>query len=148
MFLCALLVVASFLGACAHDLEGPYYSATGTALIGKDESFQEGRLDALQRAERRARDQILTHILENRFSNGATLDEAMVTDPFIRAKVYDTIRSSKITDQTVSKEGVVNVTVQLDKKPIEAILNNPEYAALAKNASGAFVPEAAAKNPQ
>lgn len=123
--LCTLGVV--LLSGCTRVPEATPYSATGVAAIEQGTSFTEGRLAAVQRAEKLARDRILLYVMDMEFPNGLTLDEAAVTDPFIQAKVYDTIRIAKITDQTVSEDGLVTVTVQLDLKPILEILKNPDY---------------------
>jgi len=113
---------------CATQQEGPFYSATSQAQIQPGKSFTEGKLLAIKLAENRARSQILTHIRDRQFSNGILLDEAIITDPFIQAKIYDTLRNAKITDKTINNEGIVTVTVQLDMAPVNEVLQNPEYA--------------------
>lgn len=125
VIICTLCVL--FVAGCTRVEEATPYSATGVAAIEKGASFTEGRLAAVQRAEKLARDRILLYVMDMEFPNGITLDEAAVTDPFVQAKVYDTIRIAKITDQTVSEDGLVTVTVQLDLKPVFKILENPDY---------------------
>ncbi|MBI1784872.1 hypothetical protein HYR69_06985, partial [Candidatus Sumerlaeota bacterium] len=115
--------------------EGPSFSATAQAKVKPGESFVEGKLAAINLAEKRARDQILLHVMSNKFPNGITLEEAIVTDACIQAKVYDTIRTAKITDKTINDDGMVTVTVELDLAPIMKILSDEEYAKLAAQAS-------------
>jgi hypothetical protein len=116
--------------------ETPLFSATGHAQISADASLAEGKLAAIQLAEKRARDRILEHVLNRTFPNGVTLEEAIITDPFIRAKIYDTIRTARISDQTIDDEGIVTVTVQLDLGSIEKILAEPSNAPMDPKQSG------------
>lgn len=121
----SLLIVAAFLMGCQGIETTPLFSATGMAQIKSEESFAEGKLAAIQLAEKRARDRILLHVMDRTFPNGVTLEEAVISDPFIRAKVYDTIRTARISDQTIDDRGIVSVTVQLDLKLIEEIMADP-----------------------
>ncbi len=122
------LIVLLFLASCKGVQEGPFFSATGQAQIKPGASFTEGKLLALRLAEKVARDQILFQAKDHLFSNGVTVEEAMIADPFVRAKIYDTIRTAKITDQTINKEGSVTVTVRFDMAPLMAILADANYA--------------------
>ena len=115
-------VLAAFsilaFAACARIGPGEGYTATAFAEIVPGKSFTEGKLAAIKTAEKKARDQILVQAMGLKFQSGQTLGDAVITDPFIRAKVYDTIRTAKIADQTVDDNGVVTVTVRLDEAPL------------------------------
>lgn len=122
-FFVTLLGLVAIALACARPSDGPFYSATAFAAIKPGASFTEGKLAAIREAEKKARDQILLEALQLRFAGGQTLDNAAVRDPFIRAKVYDTIRTAKIADQTIDDKGTtVTVTVRLDLRPLQQIL--------------------------
>jgi hypothetical protein len=118
----AMMLIALSPPACKSIPERSYYSTTAQARVQPGVSFTEGKLAAIQRAENRARDQILQYVMGQTFTDGSTLEEAVITDPFIRARVYDAIRTAKITDQTINDEGMVTVTLRLDMEPIHAIL--------------------------
>lgn len=108
---------------CVRPEQELFYSATAFAEIIPGKSFTEGKLVAIQTAEQKARDQILLETMQLKFQNGKTLGDAIITDSFIRAKVYDTIRTAKIVDQTIDDKGVVSITVRLDQKPLFDILS-------------------------
>lgn len=122
------LIAGGLLAGCKRSQEGPFYSAMSQAQIQRGKSFTEGKLFAIRLAENRARNQILNHIMDRPFPNGIRLEEAVVTDPFIQAKIYDSIRNAKIVDQTINEEGVVTVTVRLNLAPIQDVLSNADYA--------------------
>lgn len=118
-----LLLAPLFAVACTQTPRGPAYSATAFASIEQGVPFTQGKLAAIQAAEKKARDQILIQALQMRFSTGETLETAAILDPFIRAKVYDTIRTARTTDQTVDEENTtVTVTLELDLKPLQRII--------------------------
>lgn len=122
----ALAVCSLGLGSCTRPEPGPWFSATQQAVIPDDPTLTRNRIAAVRDAERRARDQILSQVMSHRFANGITLEDAVVADPFLRAKVYDTIRAAKLADQTVQPDtNIVTVTVQLDMGPVQAILDDP-----------------------
>lgn len=122
-YLLTLLAAVVLLIACAREAPGTRYSATGFATIDKAAPFTQAKLEALQAAERTARDQILREALQLKFPNGETLETAAIQDAFIRAKVYDTIRTAKITDQTVDETGTtVTVTLKMDMEPLLEIV--------------------------
>lgn len=111
------------LGGCVRQDEGAYYSATGFAKIELVDTLAEAKIMARNVAEKKARDLILTQALEMRFRDGTTLGDAVISDPFIRAKVYDTIRTSQILDRTYDEdEGIITVTVRLALEPLMEIL--------------------------
>lgn len=67
---------------------------------------------------------------ELRFANGMTLEDAVVTDPVIRARVYDTIRTARITDRTIDEDGTrVSITMELDHGPLLRIINAGDASA-------------------
>lgn len=118
----ALLASVALALACARVKEGPTYSATAEAVIPKDMPFTEGRAHAVANAENAARQQVLAQALARTLPDGRTLEEAVIEDPFLRAKVIDIVRTSKLTDQTLKRErGLVTVTIQLDEAPLDRL---------------------------
>lgn len=122
----ALLCAVTFsllVFACARPAGTPPYSATGFASISGALPFTEAKVAALKEAEKKARDQILTYALQLTYANGQTLETAAIQDAFVRAKVYDTIRTAKIMDQTIdAKAKTVTVTVQMDQQTLLQIV--------------------------
>lgn len=74
------------------------------------------------RAANAARDAVLSQALDLHFPNGVTLGEAALKDPFIRAKLYDTVRAARITDKTLTDDELLSVTVRLELEPLYEIL--------------------------
>ncbi|GEM_PF-2801484 len=119
-----LACLAAALGpfACTRAQSGQYFSATAFAKIPPGTPYEQGKAWAIQEAYRRARDQILAQALELSFPNGELLEDAIVVDPFIRAKVYDTVRTARVTDQTIDDEDTLSVTLRLDLAPLHEII--------------------------
>ena len=128
----ALMAIASLalLGAqsCASGDKGPAYSTTQFVEMPPGDRSTQARIMAIKRAEDLARAQIVRYVRDlefpddREFPDGSTLGDAIITDPFIRAKVYDTVRTARVTDQTISEEGVVTVTVRLEMAPLLDII--------------------------
>lgn len=126
------MAVASLapLGAqsCASGDKGPTYSTTQFVKMPPGDRSTQARIGAIKRAEDLARAQIVRYVRDLEFPDdrefpvGATLGDAIITDPFIRAKVYDTVRTARVTDQTISEEGIVTVTVRLEMAPLLDII--------------------------
>jgi hypothetical protein len=124
-YLLTLFSAVILLLACARQTASQPYTATAFATIAKDAPFTQAKLKAFEEAERKARDQILFQAMQQRFPNGQTLEDAAIQDSFIRAKLYDTIRTAKITDQTVDEAATtVTVTLKMDMEPLLQIVQN------------------------
>ncbi|MCH8333613.1 hypothetical protein IIC65_06730 [Candidatus Sumerlaeota bacterium] len=115
-----VLAVAAALGVgCATISDGPAYEGSATATIQPGVPFADGRLAAMREAQRKARDQILLQVAQLSFPNGESLERAMITDPFINAKVRDTVRTARIIQQSTDDGArTVSVTLRLDKQPL------------------------------
>lgn len=123
--LLAAVAMMTVTSACTRAPGGPVYSATGFASIAPDLPFEDGKLVAIRAAERSARDQILLQTLSLISRTGESLEELVISDPFVRAKVYDTIRTAKITDKTIDDENsTVTVTVELDQAPLQEFISS------------------------
>lgn len=125
----AVCILCLAAAGCAERRVGPFYSSTQQAVLreAEGESATRARIEAVRVAENKARDQILLQAFNHSFTNGVTLEDATISDPFLRAKVYDTIRSAKIVDKTIQRDlGIATVTVRLDMGPIVAMLEDPE----------------------
>jgi hypothetical protein len=119
-----LLLLALLVLGCGRREPAPFIMATAFSHIEPGPDQGQARLAASVRAENSARDQILAQALELQFPNGVTLADAAVQDPFIRAKLYDTVRGARITDQTFTDGETVSVTVRLDLSAVHRILEN------------------------
>lgn len=113
------------LSACTQAEEVEFYSGTAFAELDPELPFTEARFLALQEAEKKARDEILRYMLDLQFQGGrGSLQEAMITDPFIRTKVYDTIRTARVVDRVMQDDDVaVSVTVRIELRPLMDILS-------------------------
>lgn len=121
-------IALALAAGCARAPSGTFYTGVGLAQMEPGKSFSEGRLAAIRLAEKKARDQILEQAADGVFAGGRKLGEAMIADPVLRAKVYDSIRTAKIAEQKVDDEGVARVTVKLDVDLFQKILEDPLYA--------------------
>lgn len=119
-----LLALALTALACGHSETPRFIMATSFTRLVKGPDQAEARRVAIASAENLARDQVLSQALEMRFSNGISLGEAALKDPFIRAKLYDTVRAARVTDKTVTDDEIISVTVRLELEPIYSILEN------------------------
>jgi hypothetical protein len=50
------------------------------------------------------------------------LDTLAIVDPFVRAVIDDTVRRAVVTDQTVSDEGIVTLTLRMDLEPLYKLI--------------------------
>jgi hypothetical protein len=118
-----MLILAA---GCASTPPGGYYEGTASVWIKPGESFVEGRLAAIREAEKRARDAVLAQVIAVSFPNGVSLEKAAIMDPYIRAKLYDTVRSARIAQKTVDEEGQVTITVELERRLLESFIADPQ----------------------
>lgn len=125
----AFPLIAALAAGCASAPGGSYYTGVGSAQIVPGKSFKEGRLAAIHLAERNARDQILAQAANEKMANGAYLGHAMIADPVVRAKVYDTVRTAQIAEEKVDPAGAVSVTLRLESRLVQEILADPGFAA-------------------
>lgn len=132
-YLLTLAAAAILVFACARPVDDTAYSATAFATINREMPFTQAKLEALQEAERKARDQILLAALQIKLPgpDGHTLETAAIKDPFLRSRVYDTIRTAKITDQTVDEaQSTVTVTLKMDWQTLVNVANSYDPSAL------------------
>jgi hypothetical protein len=111
------------LVACGRSDPPRFIMATSFTRLPPESASAEEKRSAAARAENQARDEVLSQALLLHFPNGVSLSEAALRDPFIRAKVYDTVRGARITDKTVTDDSIVSVTVRLELEPIYRILD-------------------------
>lgn len=112
--------------SCSSPREsGDFLTATSFREFYPDEPGTEGQVGTILRAEMDARNDILASAGKFTFDDGRTLEDAVVEDPFIRARVYDLIRTAPIVDKTVKKQDdmvIVTVTVRLDMASLNRIV--------------------------
>lgn len=101
--------------------------ATGYADIRGGSGFAAKRAGAIKQAELQARLQLLTNIMQRQYPSGFSIEDAVIDDPFIRAKVFDTIRMAKIVDQVDSDGKVVSVTLRIAASEVDTIINDYPY---------------------
>jgi hypothetical protein len=116
------LAFAAFSLGCASTGPGPTYSSTASIRINPVAPPSEGRRTAIDSAEREARAQLLTEAYNLRMNDGRTLDDLAIVDPFVRAVIEDTVRRAKISDRTISEEGVVTLTLSMDLAPLHKLI--------------------------
>lgn len=117
-----LMVAAVSLAACGRSEEPRFIMATSFGRVTPGADNPEELRVAEARAANTARDEVLSQALDLRFPNGVTLGEAALKDPFIRAKLYDTVRGARITDKTLTDDELLSVTVRLELEPLYKIL--------------------------
>lgn len=103
--------------------QGEAYSATATAIINKILPPAQARRDAITKAENDARDKLMMQASQLRLSDGRTLEDVAVVDPFIRAALLDIVRDAQTKDRTVNNEGLVTVTLRLDLVPVQNLIS-------------------------
>lgn len=125
----ALFLIVTFsltAMSCSSPREsGDFLTATSFREFYPAEPGSEGQVGAILRAEMDARNDILASAGKFTFDDGRTLDDAVVEDPFIRARVYDLIRTAPVVDKTVKEQGemvIVTVTVRLDMASLNRIV--------------------------
>jgi hypothetical protein len=117
-----LIMLPAFLTACGRSEPPRFIMATSFTMISPEtQTPAQNRLIETQAANI-ARDEVLSQALQMRFPNGISLGDAALQDPFIRAKVYDTVRGARITDKTLTDGTHLSVTVRLELEPIYKIL--------------------------
>jgi len=117
-----LLAVVISLAACGRSEEPRFIMATSFDRVTPGTGNPDELRVAEARAANTARDEVLSQALDMRFPNGVTLGEAALKDPFIRAKLYDTVRAARITDKTLTDDALLSVTVRLELEPLYKIL--------------------------
>lgn len=123
----ALIALMTVAACSSAPPSGDYVMATGYADIRAGSDFAAKRAGAIKRAELQARLQLLNNILERQYPSGFNIENAVIEDPFIRAKVFDTIRMAKIVDQVDSDGKVVSVTLRLAASEVDTIINDYPY---------------------
>lgn len=118
------LLLALALAACGRAETPRFIMATSFTRLPPENASPAEKRAAAARAENQARDEVLSQALQLTFPNGASLAEAALRDPFVRAKVYDTVRGARITDKTVTDDSIVSVTVRLELEPIYRMLES------------------------
>lgn len=118
-----LLLLPFALIACGRAETPRFIMATSFTRLPPEAASAEEKRAAAARAENQARDEVLSQALQLTFPNGTSLAEAALRDPFIRAKVYDTVRGARITDKTVTDDSIISVTVRLELDPIYRLLD-------------------------
>ena len=127
VLLAMALGVGGLLSACATPgAEHPVYTSTATAHYDPLNRAEAGmtRRQALQVALRRARGQSVVRVGELRLSDGGTLGELAIVDPYVKAVIEDTARAAQVVDRTYSDEGVVSVTIRMELAPIYRMIEN------------------------
>lgn len=119
-----LLAAVASLAACGRGETPRFIMATSFGRVTSDMSSPAGIRLTEARVANVARDEVLSQALQMRFANGVSLGEAALKDPFIRAKLYDTVRAARITDKTLTDDTFLSVTVRLELEPIYEILEN------------------------
>lgn len=123
--LCGLMVMALALGGCAHlRTQAPAYSATATANMKATLPPDQARREAVARAEVQARDQILLQAGQMRLNDGRTLEDVAIVDPYVRAVLQDTVRAAQVANRTVSSDGQITVTMRLEQKPLQQLIQS------------------------
>lgn len=117
----ALMLTAA---GCALRMNAvPSYSATAQAAVNPQLPPQDARREANDRAEAQARDQIMAQAVQLRLSDGRTLEDLAATDAIVRGQLLDTVRSAHQTDRTVTAEGVITLTLSLEKSAVQRIVD-------------------------
>lgn len=111
-------------GGCAlRQGAGDVYTATASATVNPQLTPEEARRDANTRAETQARDEILAQAAQVRLPDGRSLEDVAAADNFVRGMLYDTVRDAHKTDHNPSAEGVITVTLSLEKSAVQRIVN-------------------------
>ena len=118
----ALLLAAG--GCASRSRLADSITATATATVNPTLPPAEARREANTRAETQARDQIMILAGQTPLPDGRTLEDAAVADATARAELYDTVRDAHLTDRTVSAEGVITITLAVEKSAIQRIISN------------------------
>lgn len=127
---CSLLCFCIFLAACSRQVpEYPVYSATAFEKINPapGQSFANARRQALLSAEIKARQQIQEQVIQLELNDGRALSQLAVSDPFVHAKIKDTVRMARIQDRTLGEDGVVTLTVSLNLEPLYKMMQRYPY---------------------
>ena len=123
----ALLLSMILAGCSSTSVDGEYLTATGYSQIRSGGNFAAERASAIKRAETAARLQLMNNIMQRDYESGFSIGEAVIEDPFVRAKVFDTIRMAKITDQVDSDGKFASVTIRLSVSVVETLINDYSY---------------------
>ena len=128
LVLLALVFVA--VGCAYTPSQGVPHAVTSTATIDPDQPRQIARLEAKGRAELEARRQIADRAAELRLSDGRTLGDLAVIDPFVRAALDDTVRAAVLKPvRDEEAPDVVTVTLHADLQPLyDLVRDYPKYA--------------------
>lgn len=125
------MAVMPVLTGCASTGGGDsqVYAATVIEQIDPEEPREAATREALIRAEAAAREQIRERIYQTKLDDSRSLDDLAAVDPFVRAVVDDTLRMAVIDDRTVAPDGTVTVTLEVDLKPINRLVEEyPRHA--------------------
>jgi len=128
----ALASALALAAACTTPGErAPTYSATSAAYYDPLNRPLAGltRAQVLKTAIRQAREQILTQAKEMKLSDGRTLSDLAIVDPYVKAMLDDTVRAARIVDRTYSDEGMVTVTVSMQLTPLFKMIEHyPQHS--------------------
>jgi hypothetical protein len=123
-----LICVAALLLAAGcvrlRPAAAPAYTATSMAAVNPQLPPSEARGEAQTRAETQARDQILNQAVQVRLPDGRSLEDLAAIDATVRGQLYDTVRDAHQTDRSVSAEGVITISLSLDKSAIQKIIDD------------------------
>lgn len=117
----AMLLAAS--GCALRMTAVPSYTATATAAVNPQLPPTSARSEANTRAETQARDQIMAQAVQLRLSDGRTLEDLAAADATVRGELLDTVRAAHMTDRSVSTQGVITLTLSLEKSAVQRIVD-------------------------
>lgn len=125
----ALLVLA--LGCARSGLEEPVFTSTAMATTDRTMTATSAERDALVRAERQARHQLMKMVVAYNLEDGGSLRRWIAMDPFLRSVLEDAIHSAPVVDRTHNRaSGTTSVTIRMSLRPVlETIDERRETAA-------------------
>lgn len=124
----AVLMMALFCCALAYGQHGNYFSATAMASYRPVAVPGTQRRVAQNDAEDKARKLIYEYVGSLRAPDGRTINDILVRDARLQAKILETIRTSELVDWRVTPQcASVQVWMRLDINKIWGVLSQCGY---------------------
>ena len=120
------IALAGLIPGCAlRQYDRNALSADGEAKIDKKLPAAQGRREAIQLAELKARDQLMKDILNKTMSDGRTVEAAAVKDAYVQAVIQDFVRASHEMPQSREvSEDKIKLTMYMDAATVNDFLRD------------------------